>query len=82
MCYNFFGDSMNNSIHELLSLIDNAGYKSYIVGGYIRDLIWGLSNNDIDIVTNAPVSTLIKLFENLNPIVLKYNTLKLIHECG
>lgn len=67
---------LNNVVLELLNSINFLGYKSYVVGGYARDLIWGISNDDIDIVTNAPVDILLDCFKDFNPVKLRFNTIK------
>ena len=48
---------MNSSISplalECLSQLNAAGYKAYLVGGCVRDLIQGLFPHDYDLCTNA-----------------------------
>ena len=51
-----------NQIKEILKKINDKGYESYIVGGYVRDKILGLNSNDIDIATNMPFNALRTLF--------------------
>lgn len=53
---------MNASILEILSSINNAGFQSYVVGGYTRDNILGRKTSDIDITTNAKPKELAILF--------------------
>lgn len=67
---------MNKDIYNLLDIISNLGYKSYIVGGYVRDLLWHIDNHDLDIVTNAPADLLLEAFKDFNPCKLKYDTIK------
>ncbi|MBR5662883.1 MAG: CCA tRNA nucleotidyltransferase [Bacilli bacterium] len=67
---------MNKSVHELLFELSSKGFKSYIVGGYVRDLLLGFDNYDLDIVTNAPVDIILDIFIKYNPVKLKYNTIK------
>ena len=67
---------MNKTVFELLNRVSSNQYKAYIVGGYVRDLILGIENKDIDIVTNAPVEFLISEFSSENPKQLKYKTIK------
>ncbi len=47
---------------DVLNKINKAGYKAYIVGGGVRDLVLGVQPKDIDIATNAPMDVLSKLF--------------------
>jgi tRNA nucleotidyltransferase/poly(A) polymerase len=48
----------------VLDKIEKAGYRAYIVGGSVRDIILGdLKPHDVDIATNAPMDILDKLFK-------------------
>ncbi len=44
---------MNKIAKEILEKLDNHGFTSYIVGGYVRDYLLGMESTDIDICTNA-----------------------------
>ena len=49
---------------KILKAINKAGFRAYIVGGSVRDIILGdLKPHDIDIATNASIDTLNKLFK-------------------
>ena len=67
---------MNEIIYNVLNSIENMGYKSYIVGGYVRDFIWNINSNDVDICTNAPSSVIIDLFKEYKPKLFKYDSVK------
>lgn len=47
---------------EIMEILDKNGYESYIVGGYVRDYLLGMSSTDIDICTNAPINEIVKMF--------------------
>lgn len=47
---------------DILKQITNHGYKAFIVGGSVRDIILGKSPKDVDIATNSPISELQKIF--------------------
>ncbi len=49
---------------EILDILCKSGYKSFIVGGYVRDLFLGHKSNDIDIVTSAKPNEVENLFKN------------------
>ena len=53
---------MYESAIKILNILENNGYKAYIVGGYVRDKILGIESNDIDIITNAKPDELNKIF--------------------
>ena len=76
--YNFYGDIMYESAIKILNILENNGYKAYIVGGYVRDKILGIESNDIDIITNAKPDDLNKIFNkecsnNYGCIILPYS---------
>ena len=52
-------------------LIDN-GYEAYIVGGYVRDYLLGISSNDIDICTNASIDEIMKIFKGRGKAFKEY----------
>lgn len=47
---------------KLLKEIEALGYKAYIAGGAVRDLLIGEKPQDIDIATNCPIAVLKKNF--------------------
>ena len=74
---------MDRIILNILKKIEKAGFKAYIVGGYVRDNILGVVSNDVDICTNALPVDIKKIFKlnkasnddygNVNIKVKKYN---------
>ncbi len=53
---------MDKIIKSVLINLEKEGYEAYIVGGYVRDLLVGLSSYDIDICTNATPKDLMHIF--------------------
>lgn len=51
---------------NILNIIENNGYKAYIVGGYPRDKYLGIESTDIDICTNAKVADLELMFNDID----------------
>jgi len=52
---------------KILKSINKKGYKAYIVGGSVRDIVLGdLKPHDIDIATNAPVEVLEKMWKTFD----------------
>ena len=47
---------------RVLKKINKSGYKAYIVGGTVRDIILGLDPHDADIATNMPIDELAKIW--------------------
>lgn len=55
--------NLPSSIEEVIKKFQNSGYKIYIVGGAIRDLILGKKDiDDWDFTTNAKPEEILKLF--------------------
>ncbi len=48
---------------KVLNDITKKGYKAYVVGGAVRDIILGLDPHDIDIATNMPEVELEKMYK-------------------
>ena len=55
---------LNKIIKNILTTMEKEGYEAYIVGGYVRDLLSGISSYDIDICTNATPKELMTIFPN------------------
>ena len=49
---------MNNNVKTVLDIINNKGYEAYIIGGFVRDYLLGISSNDYDICTNCNMDVL------------------------
>ena len=48
-------------VGALAHKFDSAGYKFYLVGGVVRDLLLGKLSNDIDVTTDAEPAVIVKL---------------------
>ncbi|MFH1153102.1 MAG: CCA tRNA nucleotidyltransferase [Pseudomonadota bacterium] len=49
-------------VHDLLEALRGGGFTGYLVGGAVRDLLLGKTPGDLDLVTDAPLETLVRLF--------------------
>ena len=49
---------------KILNKIEDAGFKAYIVGGFVRDHLLGIESNDIDICTSAQPKDVRQIFKN------------------
>ncbi len=63
---------------EVLMILQNAGYSSYFVGGYVRDKLLGIKSSDIDITTSATPSEVIALFNNVKETGKKYGSVTVL----
>lgn len=63
-----------------LNLLQTAGYKSYIVGGCVRDFLLGLNPKDYDITTPATPDEIKKVFSQFQSIDtgIKHGTVTVI----
>ncbi len=67
---------------EFLKLIDEAGYKAYIVGGFVRDKLLGVNSLDIDVSTNATPKELVSIFpgcvpnEDYGSVIINYKNIR------
>lgn len=55
-------NSMLRAAVKILNRIESKGFRAYIVGGYVRDLIIGVDPHDIDIAGNMPLDIIKKTF--------------------
>lgn len=49
---------------KLLNIIEENGFKAYIVGGFVRDYVLGIESNDVDICTNARPKDIHNIFKD------------------
>lgn len=56
--------SIPSQAQKLIAILQQHGHTSWIVGGFIRDTIVGVSPNDIDITTTANYGQLLQLFSS------------------
>ena len=50
---------------EFIKIIEEEGYKAYIVGGFVRDYLMGIESKDIDITTSATPKELKNIFQDV-----------------
>ncbi len=55
-------------VQELYHILAGAGYRVYLAGGCVRDLILGLTPKDFDLVTDAPAAEIEKLLPKTLPV--------------
>jgi tRNA nucleotidyltransferase/poly(A) polymerase len=48
---------------RILDKINKAGYRAYLVGGAVRDIILGTPSHDYDIATNMPMDDLARMYK-------------------
>ncbi len=45
---------LSNNLKQIFDYVYAAGYKIYLVGGYVRDTLLNIPTNDYDLATNLP----------------------------
>lgn len=65
---------MLDSALKILNKLNDCGYESYIVGGFVRDYLLGLESNDIDINTSARPKEVLEIFEDAELSSRDYGT--------
>lgn len=71
----WIGDRISEELQKLLSLIsekcNSLGYKAYIVGGAVRDMLLGVELSDIDITVVGDAQRLAGAFNDCHGCVVK-----------
>ncbi|MBN2689392.1 MAG: polynucleotide adenylyltransferase PcnB [Gammaproteobacteria bacterium] len=67
---------IDNDAVDILRAIHSAGFKAYLVGGGVRDLLLGIQPKDFDIATNATPEEVRSLFRNSRIIGRRF---RLVH---
>lgn len=65
-------------IKEAISLLSEAGYLVYIVGGALRDALLHRDVHDWDLATDAPVERLYSIFPKVIPTGIRYGTVTVL----
>lgn len=50
--------------NKIMDLLEGSGYDVYLVGGCVRDNLLGLDSLDNDLVTDAPIDEMIRIFRS------------------
>ncbi|MBF9016107.1 MULTISPECIES: CCA tRNA nucleotidyltransferase [unclassified Oceanispirochaeta] len=62
----------------IASTIKEAGFRSYLVGGAVRDQLLGLPAKDYDLCTDALPEDIIKMFRKVIPTGIKHGTVTVL----
>lgn len=65
---------------RIVSRIEDAGYRAYLVGGCVRDRLIGRSIHDIDIATSAKPEEVMALFTRTVPTGIKHGTVTVLED--
>ena len=53
---------LSSNARRVVTILEEAGYEAYVVGGAVRDLLLGISPKDFDVATNATPEQVRRLF--------------------
>jgi len=67
---------MDQDALKVINRLNRHGYRSYLVGGCVRDMILGRKPKDFDVVTSATPSQIRKVFSNSRSIGRRF---KIVH---
>ncbi len=63
---------------KIVRRLVDAGYVAYFAGGWVRDFVMKHPSHDIDIVTNAPLSTIQSLFPKTIPLGVHFGIIVVV----
>lgn len=66
---------VNQNAIKVCSVLKSAGYKAYLVGGCVRDMLLNIKPKDWDITTDALPDKIIELFPKTYPTGIKHGTI-------
>jgi tRNA nucleotidyltransferase/poly(A) polymerase len=68
-----------DSAIAIITELRGRGYKAYLVGGCVRDMVMGLEPADYDIATSARPEEIIKIFPRTESIGAQFGVVLVIH---
>ena len=74
--------SIDKNALKVLYRLHNAGYKAYLVGGSVRDLMMGRTPKDFDVGTNARPNEVRRLFSNSRIIGRRFRLVHVFYHDG
>ena len=76
------GIPLPHDLVKLVSTLETAGYKTYLVGGCMRDILFDETPHDYDVVTQADPTTVKSLFSPTIDTGIKHGTVTVIMQDG
>lgn len=69
---------LSEEVMQVLNHLNDAGYKAYVAGGAVRDIIMGKTPNDYDIATDAKPEEVKKIFSKTIETGIKHGTVTVL----
>ncbi|MFC1694315.1 CCA tRNA nucleotidyltransferase [Candidatus Latescibacterota bacterium] len=61
-------DTIRHHAMDIINRLRKAGFRAFIVGGAVRDMVMGLEPKDYDIATDASQKDVERLFDKVSPV--------------
>lgn len=74
----FFKGSQGQALQQLAQTLWDHGYKVYLAGGCVRDIILGRPYHDLDVVTDASVEEIQGLFSKTIPVGVQFGIVRVL----
>ncbi len=72
---------MKNFAYQIVKKLQKSGYKAYITGGAVRDMLLDITPTDYDIATNATPDEIEKLIPNTIPVGKAFGVILAVTDC-
>lgn len=80
--HNLRKEQMDQDALKVINRLNRHGYRSYLVGGCVRDMLLGKKPKDFDVVTNATPSQVRKIFTNSRTIGRRFKIVHILFRGG
>lgn len=75
-------EQMDQDALKVINRLNRHGYRSYLVGGCVRDMILGRKPKDFDVVTSATPQQIRKVFTNSRSIGRRFKIVHVVFQGG
>ncbi len=80
--HNLRREQMDQDALKVINRLQRHGFRAYLVGGCVRDMLLGKKPKDFDVVTNATPSQIRKIFTNSRNIGRRFKIVHVIFKGG
>ena len=67
-----------SKLKKMNQFFENAGFKAYLVGGAVRDMLLGQKVSDFDLATNATPQQVMSIFKKVIPTGIEHGTVTVL----
>ena len=75
-------EGMDQDALKVINRLNRHGYRSYLVGGCVRDMLLGRRPKDFDVVTTATPTQIRKVFSNSRSIGRRFKIVHIVFQGG